>query len=167
MNRRDIVLGSVVLLLLAAEALILRRPAGQAPLIPDSTSVPSVEEQIESSFKTDIPDDVEKLELKDVENVGGIAIATRNFEAGKFSAAVLADLSEPGNSRFYQAWITQGDPADENANFILLGTMRVAKGGYVVEYQSNTDYSNYDGFLITLEEKNDNTPEKHLMEGQF
>jgi hypothetical protein len=45
--------------------------------------------------------------------------------------------------------------------------MKQAKGGWMIELQTKTNYSDYKKVVISLEEKADNTPEKRILEGSF
>ena len=56
---------------------------------------------------------------------------------------------------------------DADFAFISTGPMSVAKGGYLLEFSSAIDYSDYKGVVITLEKVNDKTPETHILEGSF
>ncbi len=166
MDRRDIVIGVVILIILAIAILLLRRD----PSVPQSQNnpspTPSVESQLEESFRVDIPDDAEKVELKDVANVNGAAIATRSWENNRYTATILADLPDP-ESGFYQAWIGLGGANEEGATLVSLGQMWVSKGGWMIEYQSNTNYSDYDTIVVTQESASDSRPEKRILEGSF
>jgi len=167
MNKRDIVIGFVILIVLAAIVLSLRRGRSTPlPNLPSPTPV-SGEQKIESSFKINIPDDVEKADLKDVSGSDGIAIATRKFENNTYTATVLADVSDPKSGAFYQAWVTKGDLKDTNSEFISLGKLKMAKGGWMIEFQSKTNYSDYKNVLISLESTFDSKPETHVLEGSF
>jgi hypothetical protein len=166
MNKKDIVIGFAILAVLVLVVYLLRRPSSNVvTLLPSPT--PSSEEKIESSFKIDIPEDVDKTELKDVSNTNAIGIATKKFENGRFSATILADLPEPQSGSYYQAWVTSGDLQKGDTKFTTLGTLRIAKGGWMVEFQSNSDLSENKNVLISLETTADSRPEKHIMEGSF
>ena len=167
MNKRDIVIGFVILVVLAVVVLSLRRErTASVPNLPQATPV-SGEQKIESSFKVNIPDDVEKADLKDVSGSDGIAIATRKFENNTYTATVLADISDPKAGEFYQAWVSKGDLKDSNSEFISLGKLKLAKGGWMIEFRSNTNYSDYKNVLISLESTFDSKPETHILEGSF
>lgn len=166
MNKKDIVIGFAILAVLVVVVFLLRRPGSNSvTLLPSPT--PSSEEKIESSFKVDIPEDVDKAELKDVSDTNAIGIATKKYENGRFTATVLADLPEPESGNYYQAWITSGELQKSDTKFVTLGRMRIAKGGWMVEFQSNSDLSVNKNVLISLEKTPDSIPEKHIMEGSF
>ena len=96
MNRNDIVMGAIILAVMAGGFLLLRNNNTPAlEVIPTPSSIEALEDQIESSFKVDIPDNVEKAELKAVSEGDGSGIATRNFENNKFESTILVDLPDP------------------------------------------------------------------------
>ncbi len=159
MRKKDIVTGFIILVILALVTVFYRK--SQVPSITDVEKLQEKESQIEGVFNIEIPEDLEKAVLEDVS--GGISsgIATRDFKGGKYIHTVLADLSDPEGKMFYEGWLTKGD------DFISTGKMRIAKGGYILEFGSAIDYSDYDGVVITLEKIFDNNPEKHILEGSF
>lgn len=164
MKARDIVIGLVILAVLATSIVVIRR--ARAPkTVP--TSTPSVEQKLEKSFNFEIPDDVERAELKDVSGGTGSGIATRKYEAGRFSHTVLADLPDPAAGTFYEGWLVRGKEGDSNFAYISTGKLRVAKGGFLLEFESGKDYSEYKGVVVTLEKVNDVKPETHTLEGSF
>jgi len=164
MKARDIVVGLIILAVLAAGIVAIRR--ARAPkTVP--TPTPSIEQKLENSFNLEIPDDVERADLRDVSGGTGSGIATRKYAAGRFDHMVLADLPDPAAGTFYEGWLVRGKQGDANFAFISTGRMRVAKGGYLLEFESGKDYSEYKGVVITLEKVNDTKPETHILEGSF
>lgn len=81
-----------------------------------------------------IPEDAEKIELKNVSGGEGIGIATRS--------EILADLPPPGKGESYQVHLSNGSKT------ILLGAMRLAKGGFMIEYDSSK-YPGYNQVIIS------------------
>ncbi|MFV1917105.1 MAG: hypothetical protein ACC618_01280 [Patescibacteria group bacterium] len=165
MNRRDIVIGLVILAVLGG--VIYFRSRSETP---EELQVPqtlSTEDTIEEKFGLQIPEDVDKTELKDVSGGTASALATRKFEADAFTHAVLADLPDPDPGTFYEGWLARGNQGDPDFNILSTGRMRIAKGGYLLEFQSSTDYSDHPNVVITQEEVADNVPEKHVLEGSF
>jgi hypothetical protein len=96
-----------------------------------------------------------------------MGIATRKQENGTFIHVVLADLPDPEEGSFYEGWLVRGEVGDTDFDFISTGKMILAKGGYLLEFESTTDYSDYPGVVITLEEAEDENPETHVLEGIF
>ena len=92
-----------------------------------------------------IPTDAEKIELKDVSGGSGMGIATRN--------EILADLPTLPNGQFYQGWL------EKDGKTVLLGTLELAKGGWILNYNSSV-YPGYNKVVVTV-------GEKHILEGSF
>lgn len=159
MNSRDIVVGLVILVLVGGAIYFVRRP--NTSIVPEETPIKTIEKKMEDTFKLEIPEDVDKVELKDVSKGLASGIATRKYENGKFEHTVLADLPDPENGRFYEGWLVK------DGKTILTGKMRLAKGGYLLNFSSNKDYSDYKKVVVTLEGKDDQTPEEHILEGSF
>ncbi len=137
MNRRDIVIGIVILAALSAVIYFWRRPE-----IDEELKVPqtlSVEDQIEDAFNLEIPDDVEKAELRDVSGGDASAIATRKFENGRFELNILADLSDGSYTADFE----------KDGEVKSLGSLRIAKGGYLLEFRGFEDLSDYSTVRVT------------------
>lgn len=166
MNRRDIVIGAAVLL--AIVGIIYWRQSSKEEIseVPAPETL-SVEDKLEDKFKYDIPEDVDKAELKDVSGGNASAIATRKFEGEKYSSTILADLEDPASGAFYQGWLMKGEEGKEGYSVISLGKFTIAKGGWMLDYSSKNDYSDFDRVVVTLEKVFDNTPEKKILEGRF
>lgn len=162
MNRRDIVIGLGILLVVAGIIYFVRRPSNTPLEIPEQT----VEQKMEDKFKTQIPEGVDKAELTDVTGGDASGIATRDYTDGKFNHAVLADLPDPV-SGFYEGWLVRGQEGESDFNFISTGKLRMAKGGYMLDFSSDKDLSDYSKVVITHETLFDSTPEDHILEGSF
>jgi hypothetical protein len=165
MKKADIVIGLVILAILAGIIFWVRRPKEELQ-VPENTT-DNVEEKMESFFNIEIPEDAEKAQLKDVTGGNASGIATRDQGNGTFVHVVLADLPDPEEGFFYEGWLVRGKTGDENFDFISTGKMTMAKGGYLLEFESQDDLSEYTGVVITLEEVEDANPEKHILEGSF
>ncbi len=163
MKRKDIVIGLVVLAALAGIIYWFRKPEDEFK-VPE---IPSVEEKMEGFFNVEIPEDIEKAQLKDVIGGDALGIATRNYEKGTFVHVVLADLPSLEEGSFYEGWLIRGKEGDDDFDYISTGKMRLGKGGYLLEFESSTDYYSYQEVVITLEKTEDNLPEKHVLEGTF
>ncbi len=140
MNKRDIVIGFIIFAIVAGIILWTRKPRVTPVEVPTPTSSP--QEKIEEVFNYTIPEDVEKVELKDLTNSGANGIATRKYENNKFEFVILADLEDPKEG-FYQGWLTKGKEGEVGFSYVKLGNLRLAKGGYILEFESPTDYTSY------------------------
>lgn len=164
MNRRDIVIGAGILLLLAGVIYWRQTTRLEETRVPETLSV---EDQLEEKFKFEIPEDVDKAELEDVADVGATAIATREYQDGRYTHTALVDIADPEMGTFYQGWIVKGEEGSDDYSIVSTGKLKLAKGGWMVEFESSIDYSDHDKILITQEKILDNTPEDKLLEGSF
>lgn len=155
---RDVVVGIIVIAVVITAGLLYKN-LKSPKVLPSPTTSPLMNELVQG-FNYDIPDDVESTNLSDVSGGSAKAIATRKYESGVFTHAVLADLPDL-ESGFYEGWLVMGE------KFISTGKLRIAKGGYLLEFNSNTDYSDYKKVVITKELKDDKLPETHILEGSF
>ena len=145
MKGKDILVAFIVLVIIVAGILILnKKPKVTKVSLPSPT--PSIQQQIQDKFAgLSIPQNTEQTELKDVSGGSGMGLATRS--------EILADLPTPPAGQSYQAWIGNGQ------RLILLGKLEMAKGGYILDYNS-AKYAGYNGIVITL-------GGKHILEGSF
>jgi hypothetical protein len=156
-KKNDIVIGLVILALLAGALYFFKKPKQKV----EDLSLPTTESRLEDSFKLEIPDDLEKADLRDVSGGNGSGIATRDFSNGRFTHMILADLPELTPGSFYQGWLVKGD------DLISTGTLRIAKGGYLLELSTPSDYTTYSKVLVTMEKVTDSKPEITILEGNF
>lgn len=166
MTRRDIVIGLIILVLLAGVIFYRQRKSTSQEDLRVPETLSSVQENIEKKFNLQIPEDVDKAELKDVSGAGSSAIATRKFENGKFTASILADLPDTSSGSFYQAWLVKSEEGKDDS-FISLGRVELAKGGWMLNFQGTEDLSDYSKVLVTSEKVQDSTPETRILEGSF
>lgn len=110
-----------------------------------------------------LPDNVETAELKDVTGSVGRGLATRSYADGKFEHTVLAELSEPGIGEWYEGWLVRDEPFSS----IYTGKLRMAKGGFLLEFGDDMDWRDHAKVVVTLERKDDRQPETHVLEGTF
>ena len=152
MKAKDIVIGVAVVTLLTIAVLVIKNKR-DAKLQGSLAQTPTIEEKIENKFGgLTVPADVEKAELKDVSGGNGYGIATRT--------EILADLPEPVAGKFYQAWLEKDPSAGEaSGKKVLLGSLRIAKGGYLLEYNS-AKFPGYNKVIISLDNGN-------VLEGSF
>lgn len=145
MGRKEIFIGLFVILVIIGIVFGIKK-AKEAKVKPLNIPIPTVTQELESKFKLTIPDDVEKINLQATFGFEGASVATRKFASGVFSQMIIADLPAPESGN-YQAWLIK----DDNTK-ISTGTLRLAKGGYLLEFTSNTDYSDYKKVEVKLGE---------------
>lgn len=114
---------------------------------PSPISSPTISEKISKTFPgLMIPENTPKAELAPVDGVEGFGIATLT--------EIVANLPELPAGKYYKAWLV-----NETGNKVYLGNLRVAKSGWLVEYNLDK-YPGYTKILITQ----DNTS---VLEGSF
>lgn len=151
MKFRDIVTGLIVIVVLVAIVLWVRKARIDKANRLLVTPPPTVEEKITNSFNNfTIPDDVDKKELSDVRGGDGFGIATNNM--------VLADLPDPESGYFYQAWV------EKDGVSYSLGKLRMAKGGWI--FEGNVP-SGYQKVTVSLEKVFDSKLEVKVLEGSL
>lgn len=169
MKTSDIVKGGLIVAAIAG-FFYFTNQSGQDDTTDFDSSTPQdtleeTENQIEERFRTEIPEGAERAELRS-DDVDGRALATREVTDEGTTVSVLADLPDP-ETGFYQAWIQRGEEGEEEFERISLGRLTVAKGGYVTEYSSADDLSDYDQVVLSQETSQDSEPEEILIEGSF
>ena len=114
-------------------------------------------------FGVVLPDNVERTELKDVTSGVGSGVATRSFSDSRFEHTVLAALADPETGSWYEGWLVREEPFD----VLYTGKLRVAKGGFLLEYENGMDWRDHSKVVVTLEKVDDRKPEVHVLEGEF
>jgi hypothetical protein len=143
---KNVFIAFVVVVAIVAGVLIIKNRAGISPEA-NPSATPSVQEQLQNKFNgLVVPKDTESADLKDVSGGNAIGLATRS--------EILADLPTPPVGENYQGWLE-----DSSGNTILLGTLKTAKGGWILSYDSSK-YPGYNKIIVTL-------GEKHILEGSF
>lgn len=151
-SKRDVIIGFTIIALIIIGAFLYKRSKSpQINLISTPTPI-TFQKDIEESFKYDIPDNINSIELKDVSGGNGRGIAT--------DKEVLADIDDPISNNFYQGWL------EKEGNFISLGKLKIVKGGWLLEY-NKSKLQDASKIIISLESVFDNTVEKKILEGTF
>lgn len=144
MNRRDIVIGAIALLVLVGGYFyVSRNRTPDENLQVTNDDLQTVEKNIEDSFKIDIPDDANKAVLGSSTEAGTGIVTWDVDDNGQFTATILADLPDLETGT-YTAYAIKGQPTDESYDEISLGGLRVAKGGYLLEVNESKDLTGYD-----------------------
>jgi hypothetical protein len=145
MGRKEIFVGLFVVLVIIGIIFGVRK-AKDAKVKPLVIPTPVENQQLENKFNVTIPTDVEKINLQASNGFEGVGIATRKYANGTFSHIIIADLPQP-ISGSYQGWLIK----DDNTK-ISTGVLRLAKGGYLLEFTSRVDYSDYKKVEVRLGE---------------
>lgn len=154
MTRKELLVGIFVILAIIGIAIGVKK-AKKTSQVPLTLPSPSAVEQIEKTFNLTIPADVERIDLKKVGDVEGVGVATRKWRNGKFELTILANLPDPEAGQPYQTWL-QKDGGEK----IFLGNLRIAKGGYLLDFESAINYSDYKKVIVATQKAN-------ILEGSF
>lgn len=164
MNRRSLIIG---ILILAAAAAFLYFRKVQKPQPLSETPTPSESsESIEDNFNTTIPSSAQKITLSDLTGGNATGLAARDFLDNTFTITILADLPDAKLGTFYQAWIVKGNDL-QSPSKLSLGRLAQEKGGFVVNFTVNKDYSDYNLVVVSEETQADSTIEKPILQGSF
>lgn len=141
----------IVLVVVAVLAVIIAFTGNRDQ--PEELTIPqtlSIEDEIEKAFNVEIPDDVEKAELEDKTGEDSSGIATRKVVGALATITLLLDLAEPKADQEYQAVLIKGEEGAEGYAQYQAGTLRLAKGGYILELETTDDLSGFDKIVVTL-----------------
>lgn len=163
--KRNVVIGLIALAIFVAIIYWYQKNKKASELLP--AAQPTYEQSFEDKFNIQIPEDVDKAELKDVSGGNGSGLATKQYENGRFTHNVLADLPDPAAGYFYEGWLVNGNEGDLSPVYVKTGKMSLVKGGYLLEFESSKDYSGYAGVVISLEKVFGSKPDKPILEGSF
>ncbi len=144
-------------------------PAPEPTVTPTSAmeQVKGVKEELELKTRTTLPTDAEQAILRDVSGSGGSGIATRKWDGVRFEHTILADLPSLKDGEFYAGWLVRGQPTEAGFSVRSTGRLRLVKGGWVLDYTTGQNLSDYNGVVVTRELKDDSQPELHMLEGSF
>ncbi len=145
MKRGQVLLGIFIVLVVLGIFFGTKKAREPKLKVTDTDTVET--QEFENRFNITIPDDVEKIDLQASSGFEGAGVATRKFDRGNFSHVVIADLPDPSSGN-YQAWLVKDDTTN-----IFTGLLRLAKGGYILEFNSKIDYSDYNKVEIRLQDK--------------
>lgn len=139
----------------------------QQEAVTEVTNVEDVSRELSSTLGVTIPEDVERIALRDVRDEGATGLATRSYTDGQFIHTVLAALPELTAGAEYQGWLVRGSEGDENYSLISSGRLRQSKGGYLLEFSSAEDLRDHNQVWVSVEAVDDEKPETRVLEGSF
>jgi hypothetical protein len=152
-NRRDAILGLIVIVLVIGGALLLRRyRANRVSAVATPTPM-SIRKAIQEQFKFEVPANTNSTELNDVSGGDGRGLATEK--------EILVDLPDPDSKTFYQAWLE-----NSSGQLVSLGKLTAAKGGWLINYDA-ARYPEHKKIVVSSESILDSTLEKRVLEGSF
>lgn len=153
-SRRDTLIGLAVIILIIVGIILYRQNKAKNVVLAPTPGPITFESELEESFKYDIPDDANSIELRDVTGGNARGIATEK--------EILVDVEDPAPGSYYEAWLENPD----DGTVVSIGRLRVAKGGWLLEYDKSK-HGNSNDVIISLESVSDSTIEKRVLEGTF
>lgn len=169
--QRQWVFGAIIVLVaIAGFVLFLRggRKAEESSVgEPAKEEVEEVVSGLSEQMGVTIPEDVERVALRDVTGGSASGLATRKFDETGFSHTLLAALPDPASGSFYEGWMVRGKEGDEDFSVIRSGRLRSSKGGFLLEFSTDRDLTDHPTVVVTEERVDDGKPEDHLLEGSF
>ena len=151
-RKRDLVIGLILLVVLALGFYWYKNRKPQLK-VPETPTIQEVEGNLENKFKYNIPDNVEKADLKDITGGDASGIATRN--------EILVDILDPEPGTFYQAWLENSE-----GKLVSLGKLVLNKGGWLITYKSSM-YPGYNKVVISQEKVFNKNIEERVLTGSF
>lgn len=152
-SKKDIITGFVIIFLIIVGVYLYQKNKNK--VVPESITTPvslEFKKDFADSFKIDIPEDVNSIELKDISGGDSRGIATET--------EILIDADEPATNEHYEAWL------EKDGKLVSLGKLQIAKGGWLLNYDKSK-YGDYRKIIISLEKINDNKIETRILEGSF
>ena len=128
----------------------------RAPEISDQGNVEISEQGNSLLQKFGVPKQ-NSIQMQGVDDSEGLGVV--NWSDDKKSLTIVATLPEL-RSGYYQAWLENAD-----GNIIKLGTLKVEKAGFLLDYVSRVPLIGELTIIVSKETKNDNFLEKTLLEG--
>lgn len=152
----------VVIVLILLGIWLWRRGRQPQDSISNDTDAQEVESRANdflSQSGYSLPENATRANLSDPTGSGSTGIATRDDNQNYSIIASLPNIE----SGWYQAWLTTSD----GSHPVSLGSLTLAKGGFLLETQSSLDPSSYTQIKITREQVRDDNPEFTVLEGHF
>jgi hypothetical protein len=152
-SKKDVITGFVIILLIIVGVYLYQKNKNK--VVPESISTPvsfEFKKEFSDTFKIDIPEDVNSVELKDISGGDSRGIATET--------EILVDANNPTESKYYEAWL------EKDGMLVSMGKLQMAKGGWLLSYDKSK-YEDYKKIIVSLEKINDNKIETRILEGSF
>ena len=108
-----------------------------------------------------VGEDADKVALEDVVGGSSRGAASVDKEGVFYVHYIVADLPELTEG-FYEGWLV-----NSSGDVLYTGKLESRKGGWVLEYRTEQDLSDYKRVIITEELVDDEKPEKHVLEGSL
>ena len=120
-------------------------------------------ENVQEYVKTDVKDWLSGA-LADVTGGDAYGIAHATLQSGSFTfIAQMGNLPEPASEYYYEGWLVR---REGSLAVLSLGRIQKTEKGYALVYLTDTDLSDHNFFVVTLESNDGNpAPGEHILEG--
>lgn len=104
------------------------------------------------------------LEPSEGSGSSGSGLAYKLAQNGRLYHAVQARMEDPSEGAVYEGWLVQPEPL----RFFSTGVLELnEQGEWALELRLDEEYPTYTRAIITEETLVDDTPERHILEGDF
>lgn len=101
--------------------------------------------------------------LADVTGGDSYGLAHATLKTGSFTLIAQMGLPDPASEYYYEGWLVR---RGGSLAVLSLGRAKKIENGYAMVYLTNTDLSDHDFFVVTLESDDGNpAPGEHILEG--
>ena len=152
----------LILIVVIAVVLFLNREPGRNP---DQTNTdPSTNpENITLDTMKDNPN-TQLADLTAVDGSDSVGTGFRFVQDGTLLHSVTATMPDPAEGNNYEGWLVQTSPLKLFSTGLLT---KAEDGTWMLEYTSEEESPNFLKVVITEETVIDDTPEVHILEGNF
>lgn len=113
---------------------------------------------------SNLPRGVAASSIGPVEGKSGNAKVIAVSNGKTFSLILEAQLADPSNNQFYEAWLAKNSNDD---NLLKLGKLQKSDNSYSISFNQDGDFSEYKIAVVTLETIEDDRSETKILEGSF
>lgn len=116
---------------------------------------------------TDLREFAEEARLQDAAGGLSFGLATKRAIGSEFFIIVAAQLDQPQKDYFYQAWFAR--KAENESEVISLGKMERSGETKIWQavFRTSSPPPEYNEIWITVEQKEDDSPERVILKGTF
>lgn len=111
------------------------------------------------------------ITLRDSQRGGNSGNATRSIVSGNNFLVVYANLPDPGEGKFYQAWVAREDKSIHSGKLFRFDPSTYSSVSNYAFEATNPPFQNFDGLyntvIVSQETSDDNVMETKILEGTF
>lgn len=161
-ERRWLIILGVVVVVFAGWWLLRRGKDAGGELGIDDVELQSMVDDFLQERGVELPIGADRANLGDSTGGRATGVATREVMDSGYLFTVLAALPDL-ESGWYEAWVSEVN----ESNVASLGVLRQAKGGYMLEVETDSGLSDRERVIVTQEEIDDGVPELVVLEGSY